>query len=412
MLYSSIFGKTSKTAPKDEISVNARLLIKAGFVDKLMAGSYTLLFLGKKVEQKIENVIREEIDKTGAQEILMPLLHPKKLWNETGRWETAKEIMYQLEKNGKELALSFTHEEIVLDLVRKQTFSYKDFPVKIYHFSTKFRDEPRAKSGILRGREFLMKDLYSIHTSEKELDKYYWEVAEAYKKIFSRFGLQTKVVEAAGGVFTDSITHEFQVLCSAGEDTIFYCIKCDFAQNKDITKVKAGDKCPKCSGEIKESKAIEVGNIFKFGTSYSQKMNVYFINENGQKQLTYLGSYGIGITRLIGTLVEMFYDDKGVIWPEVAAPFKVHLVGLNLDDETIKKNVQKVYQSLIDKEVEVLYDDRENVAAGEKFSDSDLIGIPVRLVVSKNTGNKIEFKKRVGDKTELLSLDDILNRVK
>src|SRR3990167_1033240 len=307
MLYSEIFGKTTKSATKDEMAVNARLLLQAGFIDKLMTGSYTLLPLGKKVEAKIQRIIAEEMNAIDAQEVLMPLLHPKSIWNETGRWETAKEVMYRFKKNDKEFALSFTHEEIVLDLVRKHAFSYKDFPIKIYHFSTKFRDEPRAKSGVLRGREFLMKDLYSVHTSEKELDEYYWRVAEAYKKTFKRLGLETKVVEAAGGVFTDNVTHEFQVLCETGEDTIFYCEKCDFAQNKDISKVKAGNKCPQCGARIKESRAIEVGNIFKFGTSYSEKMNDNFVNEKGQKKFTYLGSYGIGVTRLIGTLVEMFH---------------------------------------------------------------------------------------------------------
>ncbi len=412
MHYLRLFAKTVKTSPKDEVSANARLLLKAGFIDKLMTGSYTLLPLGKRVEQKIESLIREEMNAIGAQEVLMPLLHPKNIWNETGRWDTAKEVMYQFKKNDKEFALSFTHEEVVLDLVRKHSFSYKDFPVKIYHFSTKFRDEPRAKSGVLRGKEFIMKDLYSVHTSQEELEEYYWQVADAYKKIFNRFGLETKVVEAAGGVFTDNVTHEFQVLCDTGEDTIFYCEKCDFAQNKDIAKVKAGDKCPKCEGLIEESRAIEVGNIFKFGSSYSKKMGVNFVNEKGQKQLTYLGSYGIGVTRLIGTLVEMFHDDKGIVWPEIAAPFKVHLVGLNLDDVMAKRNVQKVYHSLADSGVEVLYDDREDVAPGEKFADADLIGIPVRLVVSTKTADKVEFKKRNEEKTELLSSDQVLNRVK
>ena len=412
MKYSSFFPKSRKVEFKDDLSINAKLLSKAGYIDQLMSGSYTLLPLGFKVVAKIEQIIREEINSTGAQEILMPLLHPKSIWNETGRWETAKEVMYRFKKNDKEFALSFTHEEIVLDLVRKHAFSYKDFPIKIYHFSTKFRDEPRAKSGVLRGREFLMKDLYSVHTSEKELDEYYWRVAEAYKKTFKRFGLETKVVEAAGGVFTDNVTHEFQVLCETGEDTIFYCEKCDFAQNKDISKVKAGNKCPQCGARIKESRAIEVGNIFKFGTSYSEKMNDNFVNEKGQKKFTYLGSYGIGVTRLIGTLVEMFHDNKGIVWPEVAAPFKVHLVGLNLDDEAIKKNSQKVYQSLIDRGVDVLYDDRKDVAAGEKFSDADLIGIPIRLVVSRKTEDKVELKKRNEEKTELLSKDEVVNKVK
>ena len=419
MLYSKLFAKTTKTDPKDEISINAKLLLKGGFVDKLMAGSYTLLPLGLRVKEKIEQIVREEMNKTGAQELLMPLLHPKEIWNETGRWERAKEIMYQFKKDDKEYALSFTHEEIVLDLVRKHSFSYKDFPVKIYHFSTKFRNELRAKSGLLRCREFLMKDLYSLHTSAEDLDKYYWEVAEAYKKIFKKLGVEAKIVEAAGGVFTDNITHEFQVLCETGEDTIFYCDGkgCGFAQNKEIAVVKTGDKCKKCAkvghdGTIHEARAIEVGNIFRFGTVYSEKMNVSFTDSNGKKQFAYLGSYGIGVTRTVGALVEVYHDNKGIIWPETVAPYQIHLVGLNLNEAIIKKQAEELYKKIKQNNVEVLYDDREDVSAGEKFSDADLIGIPRRLVVSKKTGDKIEYKKRDNEKVELLTLEQVLNKFK
>src|SRR3990167_7149477 len=410
MRYSKLFPKTIKEAPRDEVAINAKYLLRGGFIDKLMAGSYTLLPLGKRVEQKITQIIREEMNKTGAQEILMPLLHPKSIWNETGRWDKADEVMYKLKKDDKEFALSFTHEEIFLDLIRKHTSTYRDFPVKAYHFSTKFRSELRAKSGILRGREFLMKDLYSIHTSQEDLDKYYDEVRDAYLKTFERVGLSAIVAEAAGGVFTDSTTHEFQVLCETGEDEIIYCSGGDFAQNVEIAKVSEGKPCDLGHGPLKRAKVIEVGNIFRFGTSYSEKMDVSFTERSGKKQFTYLGSYGIGVTRLIGTLVEMFHDNKGIVWPEVAAPFKVHLVGLNLDDEAIKKNSQKVYQSLIDRGVDVLYDDRKDVAAGEKFSDADLIGIPIRLVVSRKTEDKVELKKRNEEKTELLSKDEVVNK--
>jgi len=410
MRYSDLFGKTSRDFPKEEVALNAKLLLKAGFIDKLMSGSYTLLPLGFRVKEKIESIIREEINLTGGEEILMPLLHPKNIWNETGRWESAKEVMYQFKKDEKEFALSFTHEEIVLDLVRKRLSSYKDLPIKIYHFSTKFRNEPRAKSGILRAREFLMKDLYSLHTSQEDLDKYYFQVADAYKKIFKRFGFNVKVVDAAGGVFTENVTHEFQVLAKDGEDTIFYCNKCDFGQNKEIAKVKAGDKCPKCPsassgqvGKIEEGKAIEVGNIFRFGTVYSEKMNVTYADKNGEKKFAYLGSYGIGVTRVIGTIVELSSDDKGIIWPKEVAPFSVHLVGLN-------QKAEGVYEKLKGNKIDILFDDRE-VSAGEKFSDADLIGIPVRLVVSDKTGDKIEWKERLSDKVELLTVDEVLKKL-
>jgi len=395
MRYSQLFGKTVRDFPKEEVSINAKLLIKAGFIDKLMAGSFTLLPLGFRVKEKIEQIVRE---------------HPKEIWNETGRWDSAKEVMYQFKKDNKEYALSFTHEEIVLDILRKKISGYKDLPVKVYHFSTKFRDEPRAKSGILRGREFLMKDLYSAHLTAEDLDKYYWEVADAYLKIFKRFGLDAKVVEAAGGVFTDSHTHEFQVLCDQGEDTIFYCdcdksCDCKFAENKEITTVKAGDKCPKCGDcKIKEAKAIEVGNIFKFGTVYSQKMGVYATDKDGSRRLLHFGSYGIGITRMIGTLVELFHDDKGIIWPKAVAPYQVYLI-------EIGKDAGKIYDKLQTAGVEVLYDDRE-VSAGQKFADADLIGIPVRLVVSAKNGEKIEWKERASEKMAVLNLEEVLKRLK
>lgn len=405
MRYSALFGKTKKEAPKDEVSINAKLLIRGGFIDKLMAGSFTLLPLGFRVKEKIEQIIREEIDKTGASELLMPLLHPKNIWNETGRWDKAKEVMYQFEKGDKEFALSFTHEEIVLDLARKYISSYKDLPIKVYHFSTKFRDEPRAKSGILRAREFLMKDLYSIHESSKDCQEYYLKMIDVYKKIFKRIGFDVKVVQAAGGVFTGDNTHEFQVLAENGEDVIFYCDQCEkFAFNKEITSVKVGDKCPECGkGKIQEGKAIEVGNIFPLGTGYAEKMGIYFVDKDGTKKLPWFASYGIGVTRLIGTLVEIYNDDKGIIWPKEVAPYQVHLIGLN-------ERADDVYKELLDKGIEVLYDDR-NTSAGEKFADCDLIGIPVRLVVSDKTGDKIEYKLRNETNVELLSLEEVIKKV-
>lgn len=408
MRYSQLFAKTRREAPKDEVAVNAKLLIRGGFIDKLMAGSYTLLPLGKRVESKITRIVREEMNKTGAEEVLMPLLHPKAIWNETGRWDSAREVMYQFEKDGKEYALSFTHEEIVLDLVRKHAFSYNDYPVKIYHFSTKFRNEARARSGILRGREFLMKDLYSLHTTEDDMNKYYWEIAEAYQKAFARIGLLTKLTESGGGVFTKERTHEFQVLNTAGEDTIYYCDSCDFSQNQEIAEVRAGEVCPKCKkGQVKEGKSIEVGNIFRFWTSYSEKMNVTFVDERGEKKNPYFASYGIGITRLIGTLVEVFHDDAGIIWPESVAPFQVHLIDLVGD----KSHTSEVYQKVSDAGIEVLFDDREGVSAGEKFADCDLIGIPVRLVVSDKTKDKVEMKRRDSKETEILSMEEILDKM-
>jgi prolyl-tRNA synthetase len=406
MRYSTLFGKTIKEAPKDEVAVNAKLLFRGGFIDKLMAGSYTLLHLGRRVEQKIEQIIREEINATGASEILMPLLHPKNIWNETGRWDSAKEVMYQFKKDEKEYALSFTHEEIVMDLVRKHISSYKDLPVKIYHFSTKFRDEKRAKSGILRGREFLMKDLYSLHVSEEDMMKYYDEIKKTYKKIFERMGLSVILTEAAGGVFTKNVTHEFQLITDSGEDEIIYCPKGDFSTNVEIAKAKKGDKCGLCGEILKKAKAIEVGNIFPLGTYYSEKMGVNFDDKDGKKKPVWLASYGIGLTRAVGAIVELHHDEKGIIWPKEVAPYDAHLI--NLKDQT----TDEIYEKLNKAGIEVLYDDRKDVSAGAKFADADLIGIPIRLVVSKRNGDKIELKKRAEEKTELLNIEEILNFLK
>ncbi|MCL4398134.1 His/Gly/Thr/Pro-type tRNA ligase C-terminal domain-containing protein [Patescibacteria group bacterium] len=392
MRQSQLFPKTIKQAPAGAVAENHKLLVRAGFIDQLMAGSWTLLPLGWRVVNKINNIIREEMNATGAQEVLMPLMHPKEIWEETGRWNSASEIMYKLKDvREKDLALAFTHEEIVLDLVRKHLDSYTDLPIKIYHFSTKFRNEPRATGGILRGREFMMKDLYSLHASEEDFWKYYEEVKEAYLKIFSRLGLNAIVTEASGGVFTDRHTHEFQVEAVSGEDTV-YVDKSGKGVNKEIFDgVEA---------EYKKITAIEVGNIFAFGTYYSEKMGVYFTDKNGQKRPVWFGSYGIGPTRVMGTIVEIFHDDKGIVWPESVAPYKYHLIGLNGKGEDI-------YKKLLDAGAEVLFDDRD-VSAGEKFADADLIGIPYRLVVSDKTGDKIEVKNRKTGEIELLKFDDLI----
>ena len=405
MLQSKLFPGTKKEAPKEAESVNHKLLVRAGFVDQLMSGSWTLLPLGWKVVDKINTIIREELNKTGAQEILMPLLHPKEIWNETGRWDKADEIMYKLkDSREKEFALSFTHEEIFLDLVRKHLMSYKDLPIALYHFSTKFRNELRAKSGILRGREFMMKDLYSVHADENDFWEYYEEVKNAYSRIFDRLGFNFRITEAGGGVFTDNTTHEFQVPSDGGEDTIYYCNHCSWGVNQEVFKAGVTLKCPECgSKEIIKTKSIEVGNIFPFGTYYSEKMGVYFTDKTGIRKPVWFGSYGIGVTRVMGTLVEANNDSKGIIWPSQVAPFAVHLIELN-------KSAASVYESLVKAGIEVLYDNRD-VSAGEKFADADLIGIPVRLTVSEKTGDKIEWKARIGRETQLLSQDEVLRKI-
>lgn len=409
MRQSILFPATRKEAPKDAESVNHKLLVRGGFMDQLMAGSWTLLPLGWRVITKINKIIREEINAIGGQEMLMPLLHPKEIWSETGRWDKADEIMYKLkDARGKEYVLSFTHEEIVMDLLRKNIKSYQDLPVSVYHFSTKFRHELRAKSGILRGREFMMKDLYSAHATEESLMEFYEKAKNAYSKIFTRLGFNFKVVEASGGVFTDRFTHEFQVLNANGEDVIYICDNCDFAQNKEIFEGKVGETCPKCKkGKIsEETKTIEVGNIFPLGTWYAERMRMFFTDRDGGKKPVWFGSYGIGPTRVMGTWVEVSHDDKGIIWSKEISPFDIHLVEL-----PGAKNTEEVYEKLKEEDFDVLWDDRD-VPAGEKFADSDLIGIPVRLVVSERNGDKIEWKERTSEKTELLDFDEIVKRLK
>jgi len=404
MKQSILFPSTIKQDPKGAESVNHKLLVRAGFIDQFMSGSWTLLPMGWKVVTKINNIIREELTEIDAQELLMPLLHPRSIWNETGRWDKANDIMHKLkDSRKKEFALSFTHEEIVMDLVRKHLTSYKDLPISIYHFSTKFRNELRARSGILRGREFMMKDLYSLHVNEKDMWEYYEKVKSAYSKIFKRLGFKFQIVEAAGGVFTEGSTHEFQVPNGGGEDTIYYCENCDWGLNEEIKQTKVPKTCPKCKkGKIFTSTdATEVGNIFPLGTWYSERMKVYYTDKEGKKKPVWFASYGIGSTRVMGTWVEVSNDDKGIIWNKAISPFDVHLV------ELPGGNGKEVYMKLKEKGIDVLWDDRD-VGAGEKLSDADLIGIPVRLVVSKKTGNKIEWKERAKKETKLLDIKEVI----
>ena len=409
MRQSELFPKTRKLAPKGAESINHKLLVRAGFIDQLMAGSWSLLPLGLGVVAKINKIIREEMNAIGGQEMLLPLLHPKSIWNETGRWDKAEDIMYKLkDPRGREYALSFTHEEIVMDLLRKNINSYQDLPVFIYHFSTKFRNELRAKSGILRGREFMMKDLYSAHTSEHDLMDYYEKVKAAYRKIFDRLGFDYRITEATGGVFTDKNTHEFQVLAESGEDTIYYCDECDWGENEELGERTKGGNCPNCKkGKIKKSSSIEVGNIFPLGTWYAERMRVYYADKEGKKKPVWFGSYGIGTTRVMGALVEVSHDTKGIIWSPQVSPFDIHLIELLSNNSKLK--VEEVYEKLTKAGIDVLWDERD-VGAGEKFADADLIGIPVRLVVSDKTGNEVEWKRRDSKKTELLSTAEILKR--
>ena len=414
MKQTEIFVKTIKQAPKDETSENARLLARAGFIDKLSAGVYTLLPLGLKVYKKIENIIRQEIDNIGGQEILMPVLHPKEIWEITGRWqEFAGKEMFKLKgQTGKEYALGWTHEEVLTPLVQKYVSSYRDLPCYIYQVQDKFRDELRSKSGILRGREFMMKDLYSFHTSENDLDRYYEKAKKAYFKIFKRCGIgaRTHLCLASGGSFS-KYSHEFQTITPAGEDVIYICENCGMAVNQEIKSEYA--KCPECGiMKFQEEKAIEVGNIFKLRTKYTKPFNFTFTDKRGSKKLVEMGCYGIGLPRLIGAAVEVNNDDKGIIWPREIAPYTAHLIQIG-DSAKVSRKAEKIYQDLLKQGIEVLFDNRQEKTAGEKFADADLIGIPYRIVISERVleRNSVEIKMRNKQQAKLCLLNQIKSKI-
>lgn len=377
MKRTQLFLQTIREVPSDSDSINATLLVRAGFVEKLMSGVYALLPMGVRVVQKIEMIVREEMNKIGGQEILMNVLQPKELWQETGRWDEADEILYKLkDRSDKDLTLAPTHEEQITDIVRHHITSYKQLPFALYQIQTKFRHEARAKSGLLRGREFIMKDMYSFHVDQKDFEIFYDQAKEAYFNVFKRLGLEAKIVEASGGVFS-KYSHEYQVITPVGEDTIFYCSKCEFAQNKEIAEVTEGDKCPNCDGVIKKDNAIEVGNIFPLKNKFSSSMGAKVLDSEGKEIEIIMGCYGIGISRLLGAIVEIYHDNYGMIWPESTAPFLVNIISLAKNEEA-----EKLYQSLKASGIETLYDDRDSATAGEKFADADLIGCPWRVVIS------------------------------
>jgi len=562
MRYSKFFGKTRHEPPCDADSVNAKLLTQAGFIDKLSAGIYNILPLGKRVLSKIEGIICEEMNGVGGQQLLLPALHPIEIWNKTGRNETMDDILYRSKASGnRDFVFGPSHEEAVTPLAAKYIQSYKDLPLSVYQIQTKFRDEPRAKSGLLRGREFGMKDMYSFHVSDEDLDKYYEVVKASYSRVFEKCGLNAYVIEASGGAFTDKYSHEFSVETAAGEDTILICDKCNTAQNleiaegkvsnpdekeeaeldmeeieiergfsvkanaeahgvaehkilksvvyevddagligvvirgdlsvnecklenylkkkiraaspdtlqkaglvqgyispvnapegisfigdhsiknvknfvtganapakdyknvnlgrdfqiadfTDLVEAQAGFACAGCEESLREIKGVEVGNIFKLGTKFSKDFDLKFTDSDGKQKPAVMGCYGIGTTRLMGTIVEAKHDDGGIAWPMSVAPYQVHLITLGSGDDA-EAQADKLYEELEAAGVEVLYDDRDE-RAGVKFNDADLIGIPLRLVISKRSieNGGVEWKVRADKDSESVSLDEVANKVK
>lgn len=393
MKQSRLFTKTRKEAPADEVSKNAQLLIRAGYVHKEMAGVYAFLPLGLKVLEKIKSIVREEMNAIGGQELIMTALQRKEIWEKTNRWDDAMvDVWFKSElKAGGEIGFGWSHEEPIVGMLQNYVRSYKDLPVSVYQFQTKLRNELRAKSGIMRGREFVMKDMYSVHATQEDMDTYYDAVIEAYKRVYERIGLgaDTFVTFASGGAFT-KFSHEFQTLCDAGEDILYYNPEKHIAVNEEVLDAATAEL-----GISKETlqpvKSAEVGNIFKFGTEKGEKMEVTFKDSEGVEKPIYLASYGIGITRVMGVIVEKFSDEKGIVWPESVAPYKVHLVELSNGDTDLKDYADGIYNTFNDNGVHVLYDDRD-ARAGEKFADSDLLGMPYRVIVSKKTREEGKFE--------------------
>jgi len=407
MKQSQLFTKTIKEIPKDETSFNAQILIRAGFMDKVGAGIYSFLPLGLRVLNKINNIVREEMATVSGQEVLMTALTPKEVWQTTDRWDNFDALFKLVGNDDKEYALGATHEEIVTPLAKKFLCSYKELPKSIYQIQVKFRNEKRAKAGLLRGREFFMKDMYSFHANQADLDKYYEEVKEAYFRIYARLGLKdlTYLTYSSGGAFSQ-FSHEFQTLTEAGEDHIYICSDCKVAVNREI--IAEHNFCPVCQNKnLTEAKAIEVGNIFKLGTKFSKAFDMKYMDDNGQAQEVIMGCYGLGPSRIMGTVVEVFNDQRGIIWPESIAPFKIHLLSLKENEAA-----EKIYLELIKNNIEVLFDDRGEMGAGEKFADADLIGCPYRLVVSAKTlqAGGVELKARNSDQMEIIPLDQIINK--
>ncbi|MEK7135356.1 MAG: aminoacyl--tRNA ligase-related protein [Patescibacteria group bacterium] len=396
MRQSQLFTKTRREAPADEVSKNAILLTRAGFINKEMAGVYDFLPLGLRTLNKVMGIIREEMNKIGGQEIFMSSLQRKELWERTGRWNDQNvDVWFKTHlKEGAELGLGFTHEEPISNMLEQFVSSHKDLPFSVYQFQNKFRNETRAKSGIMRTREFIMKDLYSFSLNEAEHEAFYSKVAEAYKTIFKRAGLgdKTYMTRASGGSFS-KFSHEFQTVCESGEDLISITNE----ENKEAINKEIAE------GDLEWQKAVEVGNIFTLGTKFSDP-DLKFKDENGEAHNVFMGSYGIGPARLVGTIVEVLSDEKGIVWPKEVAPFRVHLVSLNQNEVA-----EGIYKTLNAEGVEVLFDDRD-LRAGEKFADSDLIGIPTRVVIGKNYSENqmLEVKERNSEEVRMMSTEDLL----
>lgn len=413
MRLTHLFTKTSKTAPADEVAKNAQLLIRAGYAYKEMAGVYAYLPLGIKVLENIKQIVREEMNKIGGQELIMTGLQKRETWEKTGRWDDEKvDIWFKSElKDGTPVGFGWSHEEPIIEMAKQYILSYKDMPTSVYQFQTKLRNELRAKSGIMRGREFIMKDMYSFSVDMTQHERFYNETIEAYKRVFERLGLadDTYVTFASGGAFTE-FSHEFQTICDAGEDIVYLHRQKNIAINEEVLNDDTLQRLGVNRDELEKVKTAEVGNIFNFGIQKSKDMDFTFADVNGKEQFVHVGSYGIGITRVMGVIVEKLADEKGIVWPEAVAPARVYLVSIG--GEEAVRQADELYNELTEKGIEVLYDDRD-VRPGEKFADSELMGIPHRITVSDRlmADNKFEYTLRTSGQTDILTHDEVLAKL-
>lgn len=411
MRMTKLFTKTLKNAPSDEVAKNAQLLIRAGYVYKEMAGAYAYLPLGLRVVEKIKQIVREEMNATGSNELIMTGLQRKEIWDKTGRWDDeVVDIWFKTKlKDDTEVGLGWSHEEPIVEMMKQYIRSYKDLPVSLYQFQTKLRNELRAKSGIMRGREFVMKDMYSFHDSAEDLERYYQEVIEAYQRVYHRMGIgeDTYVTFASGGAFT-KFSHEFQTICEAGEDVIYLHREKNIAINEEVID-QAVEELGIERDELEKVKTAESGNIFNFGTQKTDEMELYYTDAEGKRQSLYIGSYGIGVTRIMGVVVEKMSDDRGIVWPEAIAPYRVHLVSIG---ERGQAAADELYDELSGRGVEVLYDDRDE-RPGAKFADADLIGLPYRVTVSDRNleQGQYELTTRVDGQVALLTRDELLAKL-
>lgn len=411
MKVSHLLMPTLRDVPADAEVVSHQLMLRGGFIRKLAAGIYNYLPLGFRVIKKIEQIVREEMNAAGAQELLMPVVLPAELWKETGRWDVyGKELLRIKDRSERDFCLGPTHEEIITDIVRKEVRSYRQLPLSLYQIQTKFRDEIRPRFGLMRGREFIMKDCYSFDLNEEEAKKSYQRYYESYKKIFTRCGLTFRPVEAGTGAIGGTLSHEFQVLAESGEDAIVSCTKCDYAANIEKAESQTGAKCSRCGkGTMESYRGIEVGQTFYLGTKYSKALNAIYLDETGKENVIVMGCYGIGIGRTASAAIEQNHDDKGMIWPLSIAPYSVALISLSSDSK-VMETTEKFYQELSDKKIDVLWDDRDE-RAGVKFNDMDLIGIPFQMVIGPRglEKNEVEIKERKSGKKEVVSLDQALS---